>query len=208
MTNIFPIGPPGQDDDVQRALKLLEPPEPAVYDDAERARIDNNFAAIERARTPEPRPSRRGATVDPDDIRLFWPVLAGQLVIATAAFAASFSGQYAMAQYTFLPPYLYWLVSVFIDLPIIVSSINILIFRQRGVAVRRSWVLVGTLTALSSTINVTHVLSEAGVLAGGPLRAENAIGATVMGLAPIIVLVIWEEISRLAISPITPEKEG
>lgn len=208
MSSAFPILP--DPDEVQRALDLLElHEEPVIYDADERHRIDSNFVLIEQLlKTRPPSPVRGGsdARVDPDDIRLFWVTLGLTAFFATAAFVASFAGQYAMAANTYLPSYLRALVPLFIDLPIIVVSLSILIFRRRRQSVLISWILLATLTAMSSAINGVHVLASAGVLTGAPLTLPVTLGAAVMAGAPILVLVSWEELSRLAIKPIDKDE--
>jgi Protein of unknown function (DUF2637) len=189
-------------------------PLPEAVEQSERARIDGNFLRLEQAivdlrktrqRTPRPRRTGSAARINADDIRFFWLILTLNLVFAAAALIASFAGQYAMAPYTFLPVWLYWLVPLFIDLPLLFTSSMVLIFKRRGQSQVLSWVILVVLTLVSSTINVVHVLSLAGVLDGSPLTIEHLVGASIMGLAPILVLVGWEEIARLAVKPIAKE---
>lgn len=189
-----------------------------VLDDLEpdhlfQRRTNANFALLDAAigelRTA-PKMVRRRRTGAParlaaDDIRFFLVILGGVVAFALASFAASFAGQYAMAPNTGLPEYLWWLVPVFIDLPIIVLSLATLIFRARGQRVWHTWAIVIALTGLSSAINVAHVLdagSRSGLDAGS---TGLALGAVVMGGAPWLVLVSFEELGRLGIKP--PEKK-
>lgn len=162
--------------------------------------------SVDAAATARPvvRRHRTGAParLAADDIRFFLVILSGVVAFALASFAASFAGQYAMAPNTGLPELLWWLVPLFIDLPIIVLSLATLIFRARGQRVWHTWAVVILLTALSSAINVAHVYGSAGI------RAEPvgvALGAVVMGGAPWLVLVSFEELGRLGIKP--PEKK-
>lgn len=139
-----------------------------------------------------------------DDLRFFYVILGGVVAFALASFTASFAGQYAMAPNTGLPDFLWWLVPLFIDLPIIVLSLATLIFRARGQKVWHTWAVVIALTGLSSAINVAHVLGaghDRGVVGGPGL----VLGAIVMGGAPWLVLVSFEELGRLGIKP--PEKK-
>lgn len=211
MTNVFPIGP--AEDPLERAQRLLAemPPElpekttvaAVVYDELERARIDGNFRIIEQELDAgAAAPASRDARIDPDDIRMFWVTLLLTGGFATAAFVASFAGQLAMAENTYLPSYLRFLVPLFIDLPIIAISLNILIFRRRGQSTLLSWSMLAGLTLISATINAVHVLARAGTLDGAPLTLPTALGAGVMAAAPLLVLLTWEELGRLAVRPI------
>lgn len=150
------------------------------------------------------RPRRTGAParLAADDFRFFLVILGGVVAFALASFTASFAGQYAMARNTGLPELLWWLVPLFIDLPIIVLSLATLIFRARGQHVWHTWAVVILLTALSSAINVAHVYSVAPGTAGDLGRL---LGAVVMGGAPWLVLVSFEELGRLGIKPPTRE---
>lgn len=162
---------------------------------------------LRRRRLPrERRPRRTGAParLAADDFRFFLVILGGVVLFALASFAASFAGQYAMARNTGLPELLWWLVPLFIDLPIIVLSLATLIFRARGQHVWHTWAVVVLLTGLSSAINVAHVLDAgAGDRVASP--AGLLLGAIVMGGAPWLVLVSFEELGRLGIKP--PEKK-
>lgn len=149
------------------------------------------------------RPRRTGAParLAADDFRFFLVILGGVVAFALASFTASFAGQYAMARNTGLPEFLWWLVPLFIDLPIIVLSLATLIFRARGQHVWHTWAVVILLTALSAAINVAHVYGAAGQSVG----VGTALGAVVMGGAPWLVLVSFEELGRLGIKPPTRE---
>lgn len=151
---------------------------------------------LERQRA---RPRPKVARIDPDDRRVLYVVLALVLVVAGAAGIASFAGQTAMGPYTQLPPWLFFVIPLFIDLPIMVVSFLIPIFRARGESVVTSWIMLGTLTALSSAINVVHVLD------GATMSVNTLTGCVVMGLAPIVIMISFEEVVRLAVH--TPEKE-
>ncbi len=186
-------------------LEALEAAEPSTED--EPSPIDVLFEnqrilgeAVEKLRAqPVQKPVDKRARVDPDDRRVLTVVLALVLVVAIAAGTASFAGQTAMGPYTALPPVLYPIIPMFIDLPIMVVSFLIPIFRARGESVVTSWIMLGTLTALSSAINVVHVLD------GATMSVNTLTGCVVMGLAPIVIMISFEEVVRLAVH--TPEKE-
>lgn len=168
------------------------------------SRIDTLFEndrllgeAVEALQARPPRP--KVARIDPDDRRVLYVVLALVFVVAGAAGIASFAGQTAMGPYTQLPSWLYFVIPLFIDLPIMVVSFLIPIFRARGESVVTSWIMLGTLTALSSAINVVHVLD------GATMSVNTLTGCVVMGLAPIVIMISFEEVVRLAVH--TPEKE-
>ncbi len=183
--------------DVERALHLLEPADQTVY-----ALVgDEKVPLTEAISAPRHAGERTGAAarVNPDDIRMFWLLLGLNVVFALAAFGASFSGQYAMAQYTALPEWLWWLVPLFIDLPLVYSSLSASVFRRRGQGRIVPWLVMGALCTLSSTINVIHVLSSA----SWALTAPNLVGSVVMGAAPLLLLLGFEEIVRLGVKPIT-----
>jgi hypothetical protein len=198
----------------QRELESLLTPEPMPATAFQQLmnenllRIDNKIGElnddIRRRRLPrERRPRRTGAParLAADDIRFFLVILGGVVAFALASFTASFAGQYAMARNTGLPQLLWWLVPLFIDLPIIVLSLATLIFRARGQRVWHTWAVVVLLTGLSSAINVAHVYGVAARPGYGTL-----LGAVVMGGAPWLVLVSFEELGRLGIKPPEPKK--
>ena len=178
------------------------------------ARIDGNFVRLEQAimdvrkQPPKPRPrSGRAARFDPDDARAT-PWLVGTTVLfALAATAAAFSGQIAMAPYTRMPEYLYFLVPLFIDLPVALLGYMAQVFRRRKQSAKLTWSALVAFTAISSLVNVVHVLSAAGIIAGAPLTVEDAVGASIMGLAPWIVLFSWEQLTRLLVRPTGEKRE-
>lgn len=190
------------------------PPEHALDIRPHLQRIDANFVRVEAAivdlRKKPPRPHHRtgrAARFDPDDARAT-PWLVGTTVLfALAATAAAFSGQIAMAPYTQMPPYLYFLVPLFIDLPVALLGYMAQVFRRRKQSARLTWSALVFFTAISSIVNVVHVLSASGIIAGIPLTVEDAVGAAIMGLAPFIVLFSWEQLTRLLVRPTGEKRE-
>lgn len=178
------------------------------------ARIDGNFVRLEHAivelrKKPAKQRHRSGraARFDPDDARAT-PWLVGTTVLfALAATAAAFSGQIAMAPYTQMPSYLYFLVPLFIDLPVALLGYMAQVFRRRKQSAKLTWGALVLFTAISSVVNVVHVLSAAGIIAGAPLTVEDAVGASIMGLAPWIVLFSWEQLTRLLVRPTGEKRE-
>lgn len=176
-------------------------------------RIDGNLARVETAfgrvfdrlvkleKRPPRRSARTGsaARINPDSFRLFQWTLALNVTFAAAALTASYAGLYAMAQYTHLPPWLWWIVPLFIDLPLAYSSLNAMVLKRRGQSVVVPWLIMGVLAVASATINVIHVLSSAEWL----LSPETIAGAALMGAAPLLLLIGWEEVIRLSVKPPT-----
>jgi hypothetical protein len=199
----------------ERALLELEPP----VDDRDRLAelerlvatnfqiVDDSYGKLRRelvgvtARPPRERRTGAAARMNPDDIRLARGILAGTAVFGAAAFLVSFGGQYAMAPYTQLPEILWWAVPFFIEAPIILLSFMIAVFRRRKQHTALPWIVIVGLTALSSAINVAHVYIES----GGMNVLGDWFGAVVMGLAPWLVLIAFEEFVRLAVKPTDPE---
>lgn len=173
--------------------------------------IDHNFVQFDEAfgalrdeldqlkrRPPRERRTGAGARLNPDTIWIAWAIMGGVALFAAAALLASFAGQYAMAVYTHLPVWLWWVVPLFIEFPIVVLSFAIPVFRrrrQRG-ANALAWSMLWTLTIASSLINITHVGIESGFAEPGDI-----VGAAIMGAAPILVLLSFEVFVLLVVRP-------
>ncbi len=180
------------------------------------ARFDGNFVIIENAiRELSKRREKRvrvhrtgaGARINPDDYRAGRAIIVLTLVFAVAASVASFAGQIAMAPYTILPYELYIIVPLMIDLPVAYLGWMAMIFLRRKQKATRTRMLLFALTSLSSYINILHVLSESGIVDGAPLTIEVGTGALIMGLAPWLVLISWEELTRLVVRPLGEKRE-
>lgn len=156
----------------------------------------DELAAL-KAKPPKPHRTGAAARMNPDDIRMARSVLAGTAAFGAAAFVVSFGGQLAMAPYTRLQPELYWFVPFVIEAPIILLSFMIAVFKRRKQSTAMPWIIVLALTAISSAINFLHVYIESGGLPG----PGDWAGAAVMGLAPWLVLLLFEEFVRLAVRP-------
>lgn len=187
-------------------------------------RIDRNFvrlgqklqeaeARIEKKRRPliERRPRKhrvgRAARFDPDDARATPWLVAGMLTFVVAALIAAFAGQIAMAPYTTLPPELFWLVPVFVDLPIILLAYIAQVFRRRKQRSWDTWLALVLFTAGSSVIQIVHVLSVSGVLDGATMTVEIWVGVSIMGSVPWIVLFSWEQLTKLLVKPQGEKRE-
>lgn len=186
---VYGGGVPAEDPQVTTNRALLEV-------DAAIGELRNELAAL-KAKPPKPHRTGSAARMNPDDIRLARFVLTGTAAFGAAAFIVSFGGQLAMAPYTRLQPELFWFVPFVIEAPIILLSFMIAVFRRRKQSTAMPWIIVLALTALSSGINFLHVWIESG---GLPEPGDWA-GATVMALAPWLVLLLFEEFVRLAVKP-------
>jgi hypothetical protein len=186
----------------------LEPDPGQLYNDAFRqvdiaiGELREGLAAVQR-KPPRERRTGAAARMNPDDIRMARGVLVGTALFGGAAFVVSFGGQLAMAPYTQLQPGLYWFVPFIVEAPIILLSFMIAVFRRRKQHTAIPWIIIIALTVLSSAINVAHVYIES----DGLQTLGDRFGAVVMGIAPILVLVLFEEFVRLAVRPTaeTPE---
>lgn len=160
---------------------------------------------LEELRRKPPKPPRTGAgaRMNPDDIRVARGVLVGTALFGVAAFIVSFGGQLAMAPYTRLQPELYWFVPFVIEAPIILLSFMIAVFRRRKQHTALPWIMMLALTATSSAINALHVWIES----GGLPEPGDVAGAAIMGLAPWLVLLLFEEFVRLSVRPTVEHHE-
>jgi hypothetical protein len=156
-----------------------------------------------KAKPPKPHRTGAAARMNPDDIRLARTVLIGTALFGGAAFAVSFGGQLAMAPYSRLQPELHWFIPFMIEAPIILLSVMIAVFKRRKQSTVTPWIVMLTLTALSSAINVAHVYIES----DGLRELGDWFGAAVMGIAPWLVLLLFEEFVRLAVKPTTETPE-
>lgn len=182
------------------------------------SRIDQNFTRLDefardvvarisklerRPRVRKPR-SRRDARINPDDILLFWIVGAGTVLFIGAVFAMSFSGQRAMGEFTALPEGLWLLIPLAIDWPILMSALLRPVFLRRGQdgAARAAGAFMALLVVLSAWLNAAHVFIERGF----ELTVETLTGAGVMALMPVLLLIGWELLIKLAIKPPTKQE--
>jgi len=169
-------------------------------------RFDRNFVAIEQAivdlrgklkRPPRAHRTGAAARINADDFRFFMLLLVGNLVYVTASFMVSFSGQYAMAQFTPLAEWQHFLIPLIIELPVILSNGSILVFRRRKQSTVIPWLVTSLSAAASSAINIIYVY----VVNDGFTSVQVIVAASVMGAAPLIMLVGWEELARLGVKP-------
>lgn len=74
----------------------------------------------------------QAARINPDSRAVLFLVVGITTALALVSFVVSFAGLMAVAQWAALPPYLWWALPVFIDGAIIVYTMSMLVFRQRG----------------------------------------------------------------------------
>lgn len=163
-------------------------------------RIDEAFGTIRRAPSALAR-TASGARINPDHFAFGMVILGINAAFALGALAASFVGQYEIAPRTFLPPYLWWVVPVAIDFPIMTAAFTGAVYRQRRQGTGRTWALMIVLTIVSTVVNVTRVLDSASYFQGRALDFAGWVGVAIMGIMPSLVLVTWENLARLLIKP-------
>lgn len=163
------------------------------------------------------RPERRtgaAARVNPDDIRVFRAVLVGSLLLPLITFAASFQFQRAFGVYTPLEEAWWWVIPCILELPLVVLTPVILIFRRRHESTIGPWITMIVLTAAASAINFIHAVTEQGLDS-----VTDWAGAVFVAAWPVLTLVTFKFFSRLAVKPEpkteaqpaprkTPQKKG
>jgi len=209
--------------ELERARQMLEQPMPILVtpqDTQDRERlIDERFraladeiarlAAIPRRRW-RARRTASAARVHPDRLAFGIVIAAINAVFVLSAMIASFSGQYALAPRTYLPPELYIMVPIALDAPIVASAFTAAVFRARkqNRAANWNWFIVTVLTLLSVTVQVTHVLEQHGFFRGLELGFPALLGVIIMGSMPVWVLVLSENLARLLVRPIGEVREA
>lgn len=182
-----------------------------------RARTDQNFLAVDRGyaqlqqqlETLKKRPPKRArsgsaARVNPDQLEYGYAIAALNGLFIVGAFVLVYAGQYAFASYTQLPEWLWLFIPIALDLPVVSASFTAAIFvkRRQPKYARTNWAVVFGLTVLGSTIQVTHVLDAAGVLADWTaLTFPLALMAFTMGLFPWLVMYLSHNLARLLVRP-------
>ena len=149
------------------------------------------------------RRSGSAARLNPDDIRLFGAMLAGNALYALLVLTASYGGLYGIAEYTGLPTYMWWIIPLVIDIPLVLASFNALIFRRRGESQTMSWMILIGATIISSSANFLKVYLAA--LDTG-VEAGDWFGAGFMASVPVILLFAWEQLNRLGVKRPTVEE--
>lgn len=149
-----------------------------------------------RRKPPRERRTGAAARVNPDDIRVFYGVLAGSLLLPLFTFAASFSFQRAFGAYTPLEEWWWWVIPVILELPLVVLTPIILVFRRRHESTVGPWLLMLALTLAAAAINFAHAVTEQGLA-----TATDWLGASFIASWPILTLVTFKFFTRLAVKP-------
>jgi len=153
---------------------------------------------VDEIRRKPPRERRTGAAarMNPDDIRVFYWVLAGSALLPLFTFAASFNFQRAFGAYTPLDEWWWWIIPCILELPLVLLTPMILIFRRRHESTRGPWTLMVVLTAAASAINFAHAADAV------PLTSVTAwLGALFIASWPVLTLVTFKFFARLAVKP-------
>jgi hypothetical protein len=185
-----------------------EPPvDPVLLYNASFASVDVAIGELrgelEQLKRKPPRERRTGAAarVNPDNIHVFYGVLAGSLLLPIFTFAASFAFQRAFGVYTPLPEQLWWIIPCILELPLVVLTPMILVFRRRHESTMAPWAVAILLTVAAAAINFVHAVEE--------MPAEPALahwfGAAFIAAWPILTLVTFKFFARLAVKPERPE---
>jgi hypothetical protein len=169
--------------------------------------IEKAFAdlwkALEEIRRKPPRERRTGAAarMNPDDIRVFYGVLAGSVLLPVFTFAASFTFQSAFGVYTPLEAAWYWVIPCILELPLVVLTPMILIFRRRHESTKGPWSLAIGLTIAAAAINFVHAVDE---MPAEPITS-HWFGAVFVASWPVLTLITFKFFARLAVKPERPE---
>jgi hypothetical protein len=198
----------------ERELEALFVPreDPAPADKLARL-VDENFAIVDRAyadlgtriarlekRPPRERRTGAAARVNPDNIHVFYGVLAGSLLLPLFTFAASFAFQRDFGKYTPLEQWWWWVIPCILELPLVVLTPMILVFRRRHESTVGPWALAIALTAAAAAINFIHAVDERGLVSPATWS-----GALFVASWPVLTLVTFKFFARLAVKPEKPE---
>lgn len=154
-------------------------------------------ARLGKMRRP-PRERRTGAAarVNPDDIRVFYAVLVGSLLLPLVTFAASFQFQRAFGEYTPLEEWWWWVIPCILELPLVVLTPVVLIFRRRHESTAGPWLTMIVLTMAAAAINFLHAAVDQGLE-----TATDWAGALFVAAWPLLTLVTFKFFTRLAVKP-------
>lgn len=164
-----------------------------------------------------------GARFNGDHIGLYRAVNYGILVTAVAAVLVSWQGLSAAAHWLLLPSFFTWLLPVMIDVPIVVFTLGILNRKARGEGIFLLAFGAYGLTLISAATNFFHVVVETPTTTGGTtdiavltpnLLAEHFqnlpitawFGASLAGLAPLLVLLTTEVLGLMMTKPPRSER--
>lgn len=135
-----------------------------------------------------------GATINPDNIKMFYATAVGVGIVFAASVITSSFGLYAVGLAQGLPPEIAWVTPVMIDSAILVFTAVALIMKRRGNTFGRFYASagVGLATLLSVGLNFLHSYYAIGVAS-----LEAATGTLVNSIAPLFIWITTEMLVML-----------
>lgn len=183
----------------------VAPPKPDIDDvirayNAAFAQLDLELGELRKLalkrRPPRERRTGAAARVNPDDIRVFYGVLVGSLLLPLFTFAASFAFQRAFGAYTPLDEWWWWIIPCILELPLVVLTPMILVFRRRHESTVGPWATMIVLTLAAAAINFQHSVVEQGLE-----TPTDWLAALFIASWPLLTLVTFKFFARLAVKP-------
>jgi hypothetical protein len=144
---------------------------------------------------------RTGAadTINPDHIGMHRVVVFGVIITLAAAVITSWTGLLWVAEQQLLPPQLWWVTPVMIDVPLIVLTLARGALKKRGIEKKRLMVGIIALTLFSSVANLLHTIAETGFD-----TIPAVLGALTNALAPWLIVAMTEVLWLVVTKPIRP----
>lgn len=139
-------------------------------------------------------PPRTGHRINPDDRRFILLVTLGVITAGLVAFAISFVALMEVAAWLGLPPWMHWAIPAFIDVAILVYAASVLVHKARGEPTWKSWLMLGSFTALSVVANMSHALSHE-----QETEWQSIIAATIAGMVPFAIFAATEQLASVAV---------
>lgn len=135
-----------------------------------------------------------GATINPDNIKMFYATSVGVGLVFIASVVISFFGLYAVGLAQGLPPHLAWFTPVMIDVAILVFTMAALIQKRRGNRFARFFASTGVAlaTIMSVALNFSHSYYTIGIH-----DIKSATGTIVNAIAPVFIWVTTEMLVAL-----------
>lgn len=182
----------------------------ATVEQADKRVAPTNEGAVEATRNQphastlgvsdvDPTPARGARTnvshrINPDDRRFILVVTTGVVIAGLVAFAISFVALMEVAAWLGLPWWMHWAVPTFIDLAILVYAASVLVHKARGESTWKSWVMLGSFTALSVVANVAHALSYE-----QHAPWQSIVGAVIAGMVPFAIFAATDQLASVAV---------
>lgn len=152
---------------------------------------------------PTAHPPRSGHRINPDDRRFIVLVTVGTIIAGLVAFAISFVALMEVAAWLGLPFWMHWAIPAFIDVAILVYAASVLVHKARGEPTWKSWIMLGSFTALSVVANVAHALSH-----DQDTQWQSIIAAVIAGMVPFAIFAATEQLASVAVEdPKTRQRE-